>query len=66
MAKTKVVTIEGQNMEAPKAEVSTPAKKVSAKKQVINGVATVNVSYNNTLIAMADSAGQIIAFSSAG
>lgn len=67
MAKTKVVTMEGQTEPAVKAETSATApKKGSSKKQVINGVATVNVSYNNTLIAMADSSGQIIAFSSAG
>ncbi len=48
-----------------KAEVSS-TKKVSAKKQVLNGVAYINVSYNNTLIAISDSKGQIISFSSSG
>lgn len=66
MAKTKVVTIEPDVEAAPKETVVEATKKVSAKKQVINGIATVNVSYNNTLISIADSAGQIIAFSSAG
>jgi small subunit ribosomal protein S11 len=68
MAKTKVVTIEGQTEPtAPKeAVVADVSKKASTKKQVINGTATVNVSYNNTLITMADSAGQVIAFSSSG
>ena len=42
------------------------SKKGSSKKQVINGVATVNISYNNTIISIADSIGQVIAFSSAG
>ncbi|OGN32820.1 MAG: 30S ribosomal protein S11 [Candidatus Yanofskybacteria bacterium RIFCSPLOWO2_02_FULL_47_9b] len=41
-------------------------KKVSAKKQVLNGTAHINVSYNNTLIGIADSKGQIIAWSSSG
>lgn len=58
--------MEGQTEPKEKAVVSDAPKKGSSKKQVINGVATVNVSYNNTLIAMADSSGQIIAFSSAG
>src|SRR5690242_13893670 len=49
-----------------KADVATPAKKVSAKKQVLNGVANINVSYNNTLIAIGDNKGQIIAWSSSG
>lgn len=66
MAKTKVVTIEADVVTAPKEAVVEAPKKGSSKKQVINGIATVNVSYNNTLISIADSAGQIIAFSSAG
>ena len=69
MAKTKVVTIEGQDMEPTvKAEgaVEAPKKKGTAKRQVINGTATINVSYNNTLIAIGDPKGEIIAWSSSG
>jgi len=67
MAKTKVVTMESDIETTPKEEVVVEVpKKGSSKKQVINGVATVNVSYNNTIISIADSIGQIIAFSSAG
>lgn len=66
MAKTKVVTMEGDIETTPKEVVVEVPKKGSSKKQVINGVATVNVSYNNTIISIADSIGQIIAFSSAG
>lgn len=51
---------------SPEVAVEAPVKKGSSKKQVINGVATVNVSYNNTIISIADSIGQVIAFSSAG
>jgi len=68
MAKTKTVTIEGQTEPTPVesvASVEVP-KKGSSKKQVINGTATVNISYNNTIITIADSVGQVIAFSSAG
>ena len=50
--------MEGQTEPVEKAATSATApKKGSTKKQVINGIATVNVSYNNTLIAMADSLG---------
>ena len=66
MAKTKVITIETETETAPKEAVVEAPKKGSSKKQVINGVATVNVSYNNTIISIADSIGQVIAFSSAG
>jgi small subunit ribosomal protein S11 len=38
----------------------------SAKKQVLNGIIHVTVSYNNTLVALSDLAGNVIAFSSAG
>jgi small subunit ribosomal protein S11 len=38
----------------------------SSKKQVLNGVVNINISYNNTLIAISDTAGNVIAFSSAG
>jgi len=75
MAKTKVVTMEGLPLEPATSEqtetttevgVTSVPKKGSSKKQVINGVATVNISYNNTIISIADSIGQVIAFSSAG
>lgn len=45
-------------------EVATPKK--SSKKQVINGIANVNVSYNNILISITDSKGEVIAWSSSG
>ncbi|MEK7217642.1 MAG: 30S ribosomal protein S11 [Patescibacteria group bacterium] len=66
MAKTKVVTMESDIETAPKEAVVEAPKKASSKKQVINGVATVNVSYNNTIISIADSVGQVISFSSSG
>lgn len=47
------------------AEAATPKVK-PAKKQVINGVVQINISYNNTLIAVTDLQGNVIAFSSAG
>ena len=40
--------------------------KKSSKKQVINGVAHISVSYNNTIVAISDSNGEVIAWSSAG
>lgn len=35
-------------------------------KQVLNGIVHINISYNNTLVAISDLAGNVIAFSSAG
>ncbi len=43
------------------------AKTVKAsKKQVLNGIVHINISYNNTLIAISDLGGNVIVFSSAG
>jgi len=51
---------EGVKTSIPK----TSAKK--AKKQVINGIAYIWVSYNNTIISISDLKGNIITWSSAG
>jgi small subunit ribosomal protein S11 len=63
MGKKQITTIEG---EAPVAEHVDASAKKSAKKQVINGMAFVHVSYNNTLVTITDSKGEVIAWSSAG
>ncbi|MEK7589523.1 MAG: 30S ribosomal protein S11 [Patescibacteria group bacterium] len=44
----------------------TVASKKGVKKQVVNGIAHIHVSYNNTLIAISDLKGDIISWSSAG
>lgn len=65
MGKKKIVTkVETAETTAP-AEVSV-AKKTSSKKQIINGTAYIHVSYNNTIIAIGDLSGNIVAQSSAG
>lgn len=60
--------MQGQDTEASKeAQASEPKKSTGkAKRQVLNGVATVNVSYNNTLISIADQKGEVLSWSSAG
>jgi small subunit ribosomal protein S11 len=64
MGKKRIITQtaneEGLNTNNPK-----PAVK-KAKKQVINGIAWICVSYNNTIVSMSDLKGNIIAWSSAG
>lgn len=67
MGKKKIVTKSDTEGTAPTEGVSAaPAKVKPAKKQVINGVAYINVSYNNTNIAISDSRGDVISWSSAG
>lgn len=48
------------------ATAAVAAPKKGAKRQVLNGIVNINISYNNSLIAIADTKGNVIAFSSAG
>jgi small subunit ribosomal protein S11 len=64
MGKKKVITKEGDSV-ATEAPSETSSRK-SAKKQVLNAVVHINISYNNTLVAISDLQGNVIAFSSAG
>ena len=64
MGKKKILTKEGAAETESQASVAAPKK--SSKRQVINGVAYINISYNNTLISITDSRGEVIASSSAG
>jgi small subunit ribosomal protein S11 len=63
MGKKRIITKEGDTV--AEAADSAVAKR-AAKKQVLNGVVHINISYNNTLIAVSDLGGNIISFSSAG
>jgi len=65
MGKKKIIT-KTDETETPASEVVVSANKKSAKKQVINGIAFVSISYNNTTICITDSNGGVIAWSSAG
>ncbi|KKT80810.1 MAG: SSU ribosomal protein S11p (S14e) [Candidatus Yanofskybacteria bacterium GW2011_GWA2_44_9] len=64
MGKKRIITTQG---DAPNSEEqSVSSVKKSSKKNVINGTAYINVSYNNTLVSITDSKGDAIAWSSAG
>lgn len=64
MGKKRIITAGDATPSTGQAEGS--GSKKSSKKQVINGVANISVSYNNTIVSIADSKGEIIAWSSAG
>ena len=64
MGKKKIITKEGDTASTPEVAVSAPKK--TSKKQVLNGVVHIMISYNNTLISVSDLQGNVIAFSSAG
>ena len=57
MGKKRFITKEGDQTEAAAA-----APKKSVKKQVLNGVVHITITYNNTLIAVTDLSGNVIRF----
>ena len=65
MGQKKVITKTEEEIK-PATEGAVSASKKSTKKQVINGVAHINISYNNTLIDISDLKGDILAWSSSG
>jgi len=64
MGKKRIITTQGDTTNTEQA-VSSASKK-SSKRQVINGVAHIHISYNNTLVTITDSKGEVIAWSSSG
>ncbi len=64
MGQKKVITKTDSDMKPVEAAVS--ASKKSTKKQIINGIAHINISYNNTVIDISDLKGDIIAWSTSG
>lgn len=52
--------------EAGEQQVVAEEQKKSSKKQVINGIAHISVSYNNTVVSISDLQGNVISWSSSG
>ena len=67
MGKKRIIT-KSDTEPADEQAISTtaPAAKKAQKRQVINAVAHISVSYNNTIISITDPQGNVIAWSSAG
>ena len=65
MGKKRIITSAG-NEPTTAGPAESSALKKSSKKQVINGTAYINVSYNNTKVSISDSRGEVIAWASAG
>lgn len=66
MGQKKVITKTETDIKQPTEGAVSSASKKSTKKQVINGIAHINISYNNTLIDISDLKGDILAWSSSG
>ena len=60
---TKKTEIKNEKVEKKK-EIKVIKKKI--KKNITNGVAYVNATFNNTIVSIADDGGNVIAWSSAG
>lgn len=65
MGKKRIITTQGDTINTAEQSAVSTVKKTT-KKQVINGVAYINVSYNNTLVTITDSKGEVISWSSSG
>lgn len=66
MGKKRIITTQGgDTVKTEEQSVSSVAKKTT-KKQVLNGVAHISISYNNTIVTITDLKGEVISWSSAG
>tara|TARA_B100000029_G_scaffold73460_1_gene65291 strand:- start:216 stop:668 length:453 start_codon:yes stop_codon:yes gene_type:complete len=69
MSKDKKDKIENKDQAVEKAKPtkkSTYSKKKKAKKNILNGIAYVQSTFNNTIVSIADTSGNVISWASAG
>ena len=68
MTKAQKVEKKAQNIEksSKKSIKSTYSKKKKVKKNILNGIAYVQSTFNNTIISIADTNGNVISWASAG
>ena len=66
MSKEKIENKEQTKDIKPKTKKSTYSKKKKIKKNITNGIAYVQSTFNNTIVSIADTEGNIISWSSAG
>ena len=65
MNKNKIEKKQSENENTEKIKKTKPVKQ-KIKKNITNGVAFVNATFNNTIVSIADESGNVIAWSSAG
>ena len=66
MAKNKETDKKDDNKEQKEIKKSSYSKKKKVKKNITNGIAYVQSSFNNTIVSIADTQGNVISWSSAG
>ena len=65
MGKKRIIT-GGADETKTEGQAAVSANKKTTKKQVLNGVAHISVSYNNTIVTITDLKGEVLSWSSAG
>ena len=66
MAKNKETDKKNDNKEQKEIKKSSYSKKKKIKKNIPNGIAYVQSTFNNTIVSIADNQGNVISWSSAG
>ena len=66
MSKEKIDKKDQIEEKKPKVKKSTYSKKKKIKKNITNGIAYVQSTFNNTIVSIADTEGNIISWASAG
>ena len=66
MAKEKTENKDQVKETAQKSKKSSYSKKKKVKKNILNGIAYVQSTFNNTIVSIADTEGNVISWSSAG
>ena len=66
MKKDKIENKDQPQDKSKSVKKSTYSKKKKAKKNVLNGIAYVQSTFNNTIVSIADTYGNIVAWASAG
>lgn len=66
LGKKRITTTEEGDQASAEQQSAVSAPKKVSKKQVVNGIAYVSVSYNNTIVTITDLRGEAISWSSAG
>ena len=66
MAKDKIEKKNQPTESQPKLKKSSYSKKKKNKKNILNGIAYVQSTFNNTIVTIADTSGNVISWASAG
>jgi|TARA_B100000131_G_scaffold248314_1_gene241428 small subunit ribosomal protein S11 len=66
MSKEKITTKEKTNEKVKQVKKSTYSKKKKIKKNIVNGIAYVQSTFNNTIVSIADVNGNVVSWASSG